>query len=913
MAIQVQTQGATDLRLSAAIIKPGYAGAGRSIGGQTGQLMGHWRAMFVRLPGSGFTLNGAYVMLGSDGNSGGNFAAGDDTSLRIFGTGSVNTLRPSARYRSGSTEAFAGTAGAEGQFAGIAAMSATPSVWLVIEGVTNTGSNASPVWRGWGAVCQVGSAAPSSQVAATAIASAWISGTTGALLRQIFAAAGTGSTRTPVGVAMEQVALAAGDFPWDTANNRPHHDAIAALAGGGANPFHTYASLVAAQNAGTLPYANCDQGRGNLDYHWTLRTLTAGLANSGTAGTATLAQQDWNALTGGLVDTGDIAPTHWYGGAPAITNPAVKFTSGRGTRATVVAGTRNDGAAVERRWERMSDSTAVAGLDWGAPASQSGTAWQVSDTLPVGGPYRLRVRYVADPGLSASSDDWLVGTALCINGQSGMELIFEGGTAGGNNLNIAVASGAQGLLVKLNNQSGGTAATYAQPSLTVSRLASGATPANNHGAVLFLNEWNAANPGHPLLICNMAINGTAMADWANNTTVNSGHASWTFLGTIGAVAGPSSGNASGVVEAYAAALNRHIDAHMMMWTPNMSSDSAVRASYVAAIDARFSNAASAPFIVMPPWRGHREPGDLSSLVSKRQEHLDFVAQLNAALAGRGVLGPYWADTVMDGKPNPATDGGTGSLHCAFNNAAGALANTGGSPVSDENQVGQARLGRSLGRVLAWHWDRTIKAHGPRVLAAWSDNGRATVQIELGRACRTLNGAAISANQFWVSLTGGTSFGRADGQSETLTATGNPNFTVALDATGTRAILTPADGGTAWAAAGANLRVDYARRWPFGPTDLPDERNSERALDGILYDDQTHRGGTNFSAGVRPGNPCQGSNRTGAGLAGVAVATRGPARLVATERWTGTRNVTVRMMAADGVTVLRERALPIVAA
>jgi hypothetical protein len=908
MAIQVQTVGATDLRLAAAVVKPNY-GTGRSIGGVAGQVMGHWRAMFVRIPGSGFTLNGAYAMLGSDANNGGNFTAGDDTALRIFGTGSANALRPSARYRSGSTEAFAGTAGAEGQFTGLTAMSATPNVWLVIEGVTNTGSNASPVWRGWGAVCRVSSGTPSSQVAATAIAASWIGSTTGALIRQIFAAAGTGSARTPVGVAVEQVALVAGDFPWDTANNRPHHDAIAALAGGGANPFHTYASLVAAQNAGTLPYANCDQGLGNLDYHWTLRTLAGGLTNSGSAGTATLAQTDWNSLTGGLTNTSDIAPTHWYGGASTITEPAVKFTGGRGTRATVVNGTRTDGVTVERRWERMSDNTALTGLDWGAPASQSGTAWQVSDTLPVGGPYRLRVRYAADTAQAAASDDWLVGTAVLTNGQSGMELIFEGGTAGGNNLSIAVSSGAQGVLVKLNNQTGGTSTTYAQPSLTVSRLASGATPANNHGAVLFVNEWNAANPGHPILICNMAINGTVMADWANNTTVNGGHASWTFLGNIGAVAGASSGNASGVVETYAAALGRYVDAHMMMWTPNMSSDSAVRTSYVAAIDARFSNAASAPFIVMPPWRGHREPADSSSTVAKRQEHLDFVAQLGA----RGVLGPYWPDTVMDGKPNPATDGGSGSLHCAFNNAAQALANTGGSPVSDENQVGQARLGRSLGRVAAWHWDRTIKAHGPRVLAAWSNNARATVQIELGRAVRTLNGAAISAAQFWVSLDNGVTWGRANGQSESLAATGNPTFTVALDATGTRAILTPADGGTAWAAAGANLRMDYARRWPFGPTDLPDERNSERALDGILYDNQTHRGGVNFSAGVRPGNPLQGTNRTGAGVAGVAVGTRGAAKLVATERWTGTRNVTVRMMAADGVTVLAEKALPIVAA
>jgi hypothetical protein len=891
MAIQVQTLGATDLRLAANINKANYS-AGRSIGGQAGQIMGHWRAIIVRLPASGFSANAAFVMLGRDNGGNGNFSSGDDTTLRIGGDSAsqgANRLRPIARYRSSSIDAFAGTAGAEGAAASIPQLALAPGVHLIIEGISNIGSNASPVWRGWAAACQIGSGVPASHVAATAINPTWLAGTNGSLLRQIFAAAGTGNARTPVGVAIEQVALVQGDFPWDTANNRPHHDAVAALAGVGAGPFLTYEMLVAAQNGGALPYADCDQGLGNLDYWWTLRTLADGLANNGSAGPASLTQTNWNSLSGGLADLPDLAPAHWYsvGGVvnPGITDQVVKFVGGRGVRTVTIAGTRADGQDVQRRWEVMATGTALPGLDWEAVDIQGSGTWQTADTLPVGGPYRLRVRYAALPDQAAASDDWLVGTVLVMHGQSGMERAFgQGAVPGSNVLNIAVANGAQGVLLKLANQDGGTASLYAKPLPAVVRMRSDEIPAVGHGAVLFLNEWHAANPGHPVLICNMAINGTAMADWAAGTSVNGGHASWGFLGNIGAVAGAGSGNSSGVVETYAALLGRHADAHMMMWAPNLSGDSVVRSAYVAAIDARFNAAPAAPFILLPPWRGHRDPTDGSAAVIKRQEHVDFVAQLEAATPGRGVLGPHWPDIVSDAST---------SLHSAFGSAPG-VPNS-GLPVSDGNQVGQARLGRSLGRTAAWHWDRSIKAHGPRVLGAWfSDASRTSIQIELGRQVRTLNNAAIG-NQFWISTDNGVTFGTG-------------GFSVALAANGTRAVLTST--GAAFPA--SNIRVDYARNWPFGPSENPDEAASERLLDGLLYDDQTHRGGTNFAAGLRTGNPLQGSNRVGAGLAGVAVAARGPARLVATERFAGSRNVTVRMMAADGVTVLRERTLAIAA-
>jgi hypothetical protein len=117
-------------------------------------------------------------------------------------------------------------------------------------------------------------------------------------------------------------------------------------------------------------------------------------------------------------------------------------------------------------------------------------------------------------------------------------------------------------------------------------------------------------------------------------------------------------------------------------------------------------------------------------------------------------------------------------------------------------------------------------------------------------------------------------------------------------------------GAAWPA--SNVRAEIHWLMPFGPDEMANETSAEAALYGLLYDNQAHRGGINLAAGVRPGNPLQGTSRAGAGSAGVPVLVRGAARLMATARFAGTRSVTVRLMAADGVTVLREKSLAITA-
>ncbi|WP_156254372.1 hypothetical protein [Sandarakinorhabdus oryzae] len=927
MAIKVAIQGGRDLRI------PGSnqgTGAGKrnyltALGGAPfsgSDVVGHWRAAWVRLPTS-YAGNGATAILGYDAANTAVFSGTTDTSLRIpqagYSTVAATQRRPRINYASGSsTPAYSGGSGGSSAAANegdwpstqsqLPLASATPlasEAVLVIDGVMNVGSNASPSWRNFICICRNGGT-PETYVAATATTANWLTNTTGRLLTQIFVAQGSsGTIRTVVGTVLEHVALVVGDFPWDTANNpssgaagvgRPHHDAIAALAGSGANAFKTYATLVSDMNAGTLPYSNLPsnrgQGKADVRYWYKLTNLATGLSNSGSVASVDLVPTDGgSANAAGLVDEATIAPAHWTAGAiaPTINPYVVKGIGGRGTRARTFAGTYDavSTTALQRRWEVEATGTAVPGFDWGGSLTLSSGNWTCSDTLPEGGPYRLRVR---DANLTtleaASSGDWLVGVVVWLHGQSGIEQFAMGepdAAPGVNRLGVAASAGVQAAMVKLNDQRGGTSSGYVRPTPGWWRVVGGTTPAVGQGLVRMANEWNVHNPGVPLIVVNMAINGVGQQNWIDNTAVPSGHASWTLMGpTTLAEPGASDGSASGVMNYYGYLMGGHADVHLMMW-PTIVTTQAGRAAYTAAIDARLPNAPNAPWGIFPIWRMSVEAASYGA-INYRSRCLDLVDELGS----RGVLMPCFSDHLASN---------SGSLHPAYHS--NATAGGGGSPSSDQNEVGQARIGRGLGRSVAWFYNRKIKAHGPRVIGPWfTDGTRTSIQIELGRKVRTLNAAAIAAELFWISQDGGS----------TWTNTG---FTVALDASGTRAVLTST--GAAFNA--SVTRVDYARDWPFATiAQQADEATlNERRFDGLLYDNQNHRGGTNLIA--QAGNPLQGINRhpaTGGITSGVAVTTRGDARLVATERFAGARTVSVRLMAADGVTVLREKALAITA-
>lgn len=897
MSIRIQTLGATELRPANTVFKRDYRTA-ITVGGASGQVVGSYMAAWVKLP-SPFTGNQSFNLFGADTDANGLVNETNQSGLQIGGpAASIGPLR--MRWRVGTISV---------NNDGISQLAAGNAYLVLISPATNIGTNASPAWIQWIAFCAPGGTPETLVVAQnTTLTNSAVQ----AIISNLFAAASTQSTRTPVGFELEHVAYIDGDFPWDTANNptagvtgsgRPHHAAIQALAGAGTNPFLDYAGLVAAQNAGTLPYANLRSngdtparpGRTAVSFWWKLPNLTT-LANAGTGGTNPLVVTNYNSLSGGLTDGSlPLAPAHWSPGAaaPTITSTFDKFIPGRGVQAFTISGTYDavNTTALERRWVLAGTSTPAAGRDWADITGISGGTWSLTETVPIGN-YDLVVRDKNTPALSATSTDWLSGTRVLLHGQSGMALALRGGPGGGpngsNNLNIAVASGARGIVFRLDNMyaEGGAGGSYAPPGPSTVALRPGEAPSNcGHGAILLLNEWNSHNPGHPLMICNMAINTHGMDQWTANEVIPDGDPTWRFMGPATPTPpGVANGNDSGVVSYFAWLLGSRADLHVVPWLPGLSQTPEGRAAYVAAIDTRFFNSPNAPWLSITPWRAHVDTSnnDGASGPTIRNRHILFAEELGA----RGILGPSWMDTVNDFN---------GSGHSAYNLAID-TPDASAFNVSDGNQVGQGRLGRSLGRAFAWVYDRRIKASGPRLVAAYfADGSRIAIVLELARACRTLNGAALHAGQFWISTNNGNTFI-------------NTGFTAALSADGLRVTLTTT--GAAWPA--TDVRAEVHWRSPFGPIEMPSERNAEASVYGLLYDNQTHRGGTNLGAGVRPGNVLQGTCRAGTGSAGVAVTAKAAAKLLATEKFTGSRTITARMMAADGVTVLREKTLVITA-
>lgn len=254
------------------------------------------------------------------------------------------------------------------------------------------------------------------------------------------------------------------------------------------------------------------------------------------------------------------------------------------------------------------------------------------------------------------------------------------------------------------------------------------------------------------------------------------------------------------------------------------------------------------------------------------------------LGQRGYLGPHWADATTDGLV---------TQHPAYI----------GSPVGDAEQLGVARLGRGMGRAAARMFNQTVNATF-RILGAWTDNSCATINIELGRPGRTLNSAAVHVPAIWVSTDNGVNWTRGNGTNFTA-ALGGPN--------NTRLVVTAGSGVAAtWEAArvAGNLRVDYVRRWPFSPAEtLPDTNDTPNIprFDGLIYDAGTWRG---RPTGGGAGNVLSGTNRTGAGIAGVPVVLKGAFKLVTFERMNGVRSVTIRMRLASDNSILATRTLNI---
>lgn len=929
MAVEVYQQNMADLRPAGTTTKRNFNTA-LSTGPFSGDVVGHWRGFFVQLPGQMIVNNQRTVLCGQDLAGTGAFSGGADWAMRIPGETLASPtgirMRPQVRDASGGTSGWTGT---ESDISSVSkfAHSVAAVTTLYLFGVTNTGTNASPTWRNWCAVCPVGGTA-TSFVAGTATVAGFLSGTTQVLLGQLLGR--VGSVAPLKGTRIEEYGHANGDFPWDTVNARPSHQVIEALARASGAPTLTFETMISGQNANSLSgtdypnlrVENSAQGKGQLVYRYTLRNMLTGtgggLTNTGTAASGDLALQG---TAGGIFTVGNIVPVHWLANSPSITEPPFKGVPTRGLENYTYSGTYQAGTTtMERRWTYdvgVVNSGGVAGnvvpgFDWADIGTVSGGNWSFSENLPVGGPYMLTVRDKADTTRTMSSSGWEVGTTILLHGQSSMQQVNVGdgdplAPLGTNSISLAADATARAKLIVPRNVSGGTVGTYAQPVILVGNVDPSTTPAVAQGAVAMANTWAVHNPRHPLFIANPSIDGTNQGDWADNITVSGGHASWKFMGTVGVLPDATSGNNGGVMELFARFLSRRINRHGFMWTPGIADNATGATSrelYRQGVIDRFTGSSvSTPWVVFPVWRVAREPTENSGNPSKRQLHVTWVNELNVIAAGMGIRGPCWTDPLMIGNIG----------HSAWRSADNIIA---GQP-GDQNREGQAKLGLGIGWAMAWSFDPTIKAHGPRVISAWTNNSCATVNIELGRQVRALDGVTLTQRDFWVSLNNGVNWFRGNNIAgdPTQEAAYIPavTFSVTFAANNTRAVLTPSDGGTAWetARAAGNLRFDYAIGFPYYFLETSGEITARPLMHRIPYDNMSFRGDTDVS-GTQAGTPLQGTSTIGTG-SGLGVTTGTPvARLVTMERFTGTRSVTVRMMASDGVTVLKEKTVTITA-
>ncbi len=893
MSAKIQAANATELQPATTITKRNFT-LPIALGGASGQVAGASQWAFIKLP-SPFTGNQLFNIMGGDFDRNGLINVTGQTGLVIGGPSSANSTRR-MRWRIGTSNR---NSDSMSQFA-------DGTGYLMGWGTANAGSNGTPDWREFIAFCPVGGTPES---AVFTHISAHTSSSTTAMLANIGSAiAGAASARTPVGFEYEHVAYIDGDFPWDSLNNRPHHDAIAALAGSGIHPFRTYAELIAQQNAGTLPYANQRSngdasnprnGRSEMIFYVPLRSI-ADLTNQGTGPANTLQKADYNGLTDGFVaSTPLIAPPHWTPGttAPSINDPQLRGFGGAGTRTLSFSGTYDllNTTALQRRLtydtspvnEGAVAGAVVPGFNWStAGMVLEGGVAICNIQIPYGGPYVLEWRDANDNlVMSAPLGKLVVGLSFEVEGQSGARLAMLTNAAnlplGPNNLGVALPADALGYAFVLNNNEA-NGASYLQPTpppATSSIMLPGTTPNVGHGLVECVKEFSRHFPRMPLILKISAVNGIGMDSWNADAFVKFGSvfsASWKYRGTKGAVPGPLAADGAGIMGYSSRLTGGYVDGFITMWT-GIEDTKAGRQAWLGHL-ANYYDANPNPLqIVFPPWRGHREPPDGNATVNNRASSMLFATEADEC-GPNGVLAPCLPDFVSDN---------TESLHSASEGPFG----PGGGPVSDANKWGQASIGITIGREIARAYNRKIKPSGHPIVGAWFGNpGRTRVVVQLPRQMRTLidpvSGLPTAlSNRFSFSLNNGTAWGTAGfaGQAPDNVVA----VTATLHASGWFVFLDRASG--AWPETG--LRVDWCREWPFGPTEMPDEANAEVMLRGLLYDLQTFRGATNLA--VPRGAALCNVPAVGTGQGGVPVAAKGAPTVRSYQKMAGSRTVTFK--------------------
>jgi hypothetical protein len=776
MAIQnTAIGGGAALYPSGLNLKPALTGA-------TGGLAwGFW----IGLPASGMGNNTNYSFIVRDAGNDGTFNGTTDAAFFIGGDSSsqgTSRMRPSWRSATGSgvqqtSDPYRMTT--PGQMARSVG-------YLVVIMAVNTGTTGSPVWQNVITLTPA-NGTPTHEIMPQGTGFAtWLSTATG-LINRIFTTVNTFTNRTPANTVVEHVAVIAGNFPWDAANNRPDYDVLTALA------------------AGDIVWDDASVLNGGSLRDWRKLATTSDLGDYGPLGNGALT------IGGTLADASPIAPGLWQGSSSIVIDegPAGWVFGGRGTRTQTFTGTYTGSVtALQFRVERNTGTiaspvwTLVSGYDWQTAGGTFGSGvWSFSlpgSGLPVGANYRIRVRDAVLTGTEGvTTARWHVGTVCLDLGQSQSQRAEEIGRGIRAPISGMACSVAR---MEGGGRSAGPDGVYIQPVINTIDLTS---PGQTGGGYMAraVAWWQAT--GEPIMFAAMTVEGTNLSQWNNNDTYLGGNGDgfgFPYRGDNVNLPTASSTNGSGIMTMFAQYLGRYYDVALFNWGTSDSSFEPQNwttrmGTFRGHLASYFSNSATAPIVIMPYPRSNGG-GQWPFPLELRDMQRAYAKTTPNTVYGSDIL-----DHIMDNDGSNHPRGGI---------------TDGTNTIREIAGEGAQRAGLTEGRALAvWATAGAVSLGAP-VLSdpVFTDANRNVIEAECGQALQTMNSAAL-AQLFAVSVNSGSSF----------TRTGH-----AATFVGTKVRITKDSGS--WPA--GTTHIDYCREMPFQSLRENTEVQAVSLVDGLVY-------------------------------------------------------------------------------
>lgn len=730
---------------------------------------GWWTGAWVQLPTAS---HGASTMLVcGDFNSNGIMTEAGECQMAFTrtsaGTGE-RRMSNTARRAGNSTECWAGSGTTttldDTANGGNASDLTLGQVYLFLWGLQEV----SGTWRLWRAVVAKNGAVRAKQVSPNVAAIDSLATTASRIYDRIFQDAGT-NIRTLAGTGLEHHVIVKGLFPF--AAGVPDNDVLEGLADG------TY----------TWESAEVLNGGNILD--WRVLETADDRGNDGSNGVGALD------VTGTVNTTvAHLAPDSWFSSPLTLEEPPAGFVWADG-QDMVHHGTYPGVAPAGIKARVRSGGVAVSGFDWHeVVASPAGNVFNFDLAAPpAGGPYRLDLRFGDDEDTEVlGAQDFYVGDVVFAWGQSQMARMFS---QGAGTVNPAV--GLKATVVRASDRTNVTSsvANFAQVS---------ASAHAGSGAMAILNQWHADTGGRPIMLVELAYQGTSIEFWISDRRgdyLNEGSPGVDVTTLWGDGEDPESGYATFMAHH----VRRQASAILLM---QGTSDVAFPDTYAAYLDDLkdlFGGIIDTPHLLCGVPHQRSNDGSVDGNQCWRMRNAQF---------GKFSSGGDWR--VLCHLPDIQMDAD-------------------GSPHQVNGATGNIRMGTRMGRGAAGILvDAGLDRLGAQILSvAFTSAGKTAIDITFDRNIEAPSGHTDNLPGWFLTTNAWATTGGHPG-------TYSSGFTAArVAANKIRLTKTAGD----WTAAGS-VRIDYLRSTPF---DTDGGANGGEAaittlLDDILYDTGSFDGG-----------------------------------------------------------------------